>query len=169
MDLDISVLAGDYLWSHGAISDETLMLEKTVCNDSQYLREYVHDHMSQGCNDVFNRVSEEISQDVEPDDLLLPQCLSSSTSAAEQFRPKGKHAKIHAAFAAVYTDGQVPRRGTSGDPCLEGRIFTYLNRPEVQKAIHANTTHLPFHWDFCNGSLSSFFFFNNRSIWVENC
>ncbi|KAB2022916.1 hypothetical protein ERO13_D07G222800v2 [Gossypium hirsutum] len=87
LDLDISVLAGDYLWSHGAISDETLFLEKTVCNDSKYMREYV-----------------------------------------------GKREK-------------------KGDPCLTGRIFTYLNKPEVQKALHANTTHLPFHWDFCLGPL----------------
>ncbi|KAB2075610.1 hypothetical protein ES319_A07G234300v1 [Gossypium barbadense] len=87
LDLDISVLAGDYLWSHGAISDETLFLEKTVCNDSKYMREYV-----------------------------------------------GKREK-------------------KGDPCLKGRIFSYLNKPEVQKALHANTTHLPFHWDFCLGPL----------------
>lgn len=96
MDIDISVQAGDYLWAHGAISDETLMLEKTVCNDSKYLREYVHDQWSQGCNDVFNRVSDEISEDVATDDLLLPKCLSSTS--AEQFRIKGKHAgKTHAA------------------------------------------------------------------------
>lgn len=44
------------------------------------------------------------------------------------------------------------RRGAStGDPCIYGRIFTYLNKPKVQKALHANTTHLPFHWDFCDG------------------
>ncbi|XP_041008354.1 serine carboxypeptidase-like 45 [Juglans microcarpa x Juglans regia] len=144
LDIDISVQAGDYLWAHGAISDETLMLEKTVCNDSKYLREYVHDQWSQGCNDVFNRVSDEISEDVATDDLLLPKCLSSTS--AEQFRITGKHAgKTHAAVAR--------RTGTRGDPCLQGRIFTYLNKPHVQKALHANTTHLPFHWDFCEGPL----------------
>nr|XP_023874435.1 serine carboxypeptidase-like 46 [Quercus suber] len=98
LDLDISVQAGDYLWSHGAISDEILMLKKTVCNDSKYLHEYVHGKLSQGCKDVFNRASDEISTDVAYDGLLLPNCLSSSS--AEQFRPKGKHGKIH---AMVYT------------------------------------------------------------------
>ncbi|XVE83848.1 hypothetical protein DITRI_Ditri16bG0120600 [Diplodiscus trichospermus] len=142
LDLDISVLAGDFLWSHGAISDETLFLEKTVCNDSKYLREYVHDKWSQGCNDVFNRVADEVGADVGLDDLLLPVCTSSSN--AQQFRLKGKLGKIHAAVA---------KRAKKGDPCLEGRIFTYLNKPEVQKALHANTTHLPFHWDFCLGPL----------------
>uniref|UniRef100_A0A2N9HSK9 Uncharacterized protein n=1 Tax=Fagus sylvatica TaxID=28930 RepID=A0A2N9HSK9_FAGSY len=94
--------AGDYLWSHGAISDETLMLEKTVCNDSKYLRELVHEQWSQGCNDVFNRVSEEISSDVGHDDLLMPNCLSSSS--AEQSRPKGKHGDIHAVVYTVVYD-----------------------------------------------------------------
>jgi serine carboxypeptidase-like clade 2 len=102
LNLDISVPAGDYLWSHGAISDETLMLEKTVCNDSKYLRELVHEQWSQGCNDVFNRVSEEISSDVGHDDLLMPNCLSSSS--AEQFRPKGKHGDIHAVVYTVVYD-----------------------------------------------------------------
>ncbi|KAF3959571.1 hypothetical protein CMV_015628 [Castanea mollissima] len=95
LDLDTSVLAGDYLWSYGAISDETLMLRKTVCNDSKYLHEYVHWKLSQECKDVFNRASDEISlRCVAYDDLLLPNCLSSSS--AEQFWPKGKHGKIHA-------------------------------------------------------------------------
>ncbi|XP_065616303.1 serine carboxypeptidase-like 46 isoform X2 [Quercus suber] len=142
LDLDISVQAGDYLWSHGAISDEILMLKKTVCNDSKYLHEYVHGKLSQGCKDVFNRASDEISTDVAYDGLLLPNCLSSSS--AEQFRPKGKHGKIHAMVAS---------RGTRGDPCLVGRVLTYLNKPQVQKAMHANTTHLPFSWNFCLGPL----------------
>ena len=93
MDLDISVLAGDFLWSHGAISDEALFLEKTVCNDSKYLREYYHDKWSHGCNDVFNRVADEVGVDVKLDDLLLPKCTSSNN--AEQF--KGKLGKMHAA------------------------------------------------------------------------
>ncbi|KAK8717100.1 hypothetical protein V6N13_044381 [Hibiscus sabdariffa] len=142
LDLDISVLAGDYLWSHGAISDETLFLEKTVCNDSKYMHEYVHSGWSKGCNDVFNRVADEVGVDVGFDDLLLPICASSNH--AEQFRLKGQLGKIHSA---------VSRRTKKGDPCLEGRVFTYLNRPDVQKALHANTTNLPFHWDFCLGPL----------------
>ncbi|KAG2710257.1 hypothetical protein I3760_04G018600 [Carya illinoinensis] len=118
LDIDmISVEAGDYLRAHGVISDiETLMLEETVCNNSKYLREYVHDQWSQGCNDVFNIVSDEISEDVATDDLLLPKCLSSTS--AEQFRITGKHAgKTHAA---------VTRRSTGtrsrGDPCLRKNI-----------------------------------------------
>ncbi|KAJ4844341.1 hypothetical protein Tsubulata_047674 [Turnera subulata] len=142
LDLDISILAGDYLWAHGAISDETLMLKKTVCNDSKFLHEYVHSEKSQECNDVFNQVAAEVGVDVPNDDLLQPKCLS--LSSAVQFRPKGKHGKIHAKLA---------KSGSIGDPCLYDRVSTYLNKPKVQKALHANTTHLPYLWDFCEGPL----------------
>ncbi|KAI3776957.1 hypothetical protein L1987_46749 [Smallanthus sonchifolius] len=142
LDIDISVLAGEYLWSHGAISDKTLMLEKTVCNDSKYLREYIHSGWSQGCNDVFNRVENEVSDDVQLDDLLLPKCLS--TSSSQQFRSRRLHSKAHSS---------VDRILSTGDPCLQSRIFTYLNRRDVQDALHANTTNLPGHWDFCQGPL----------------
>ncbi|XP_031287339.1 serine carboxypeptidase-like 46 isoform X1 [Pistacia vera] len=143
LDADISVLAGDYLWAHGAISDETLMLEKTVCNDSRYLHEYFHDKWSQGCNDVFNRVADEVGADIDRSDLLLPLCTSSNS--VQQFKPMGKHGKVHAAMAR--------RTSAKGDPCLGDRIFAYLNKPEVQEALHANKTHLPFHWAFCGGPL----------------
>ncbi|XP_059670294.1 serine carboxypeptidase-like 45 isoform X2 [Cornus florida] len=142
LDLDISIQAGDYLWSHGAISDETLRLEKTVCNDSRHFREYYRDgQLSPGCKNVFNRVEDEIG-DVSFYDLLSPNCLSSSS--AQQFQPKGLHGNIHAMIA---------RRGMAGDPCLPDRILTYLNTPIVQKSLHANTTHLPSQWGFCLGPL----------------
>ncbi|KAK0597844.1 hypothetical protein LWI29_029141 [Acer saccharum] len=143
LDLDISLLSGEYLWSHGAISDETLRLEKKVCNDSKYLRELIHKQRSQECNNVFKRVSDEVGDDIDWSDLLLPLCLPASFT--QQFKAMGKHGEIHAKMA---------RRGIQvGDPCLGDRILNYLNQPQVQKALHANTTHLPYHWDFCSGPL----------------
>ncbi|KAK3410096.1 hypothetical protein EUGRSUZ_J02128 [Eucalyptus grandis] len=131
LDLDISIQAGDYLWAHGAIWDEMLYLERTVCNNSKYMREYLYDQYSDECNCVLNiRVNTEVGKDVQFDNLLLRDCPLSSSSNSEQ---RGL--------------------GVTGDPCLQGRIFAYLNKPEVQRAIHANTTHLPFNWDFCQGDL----------------
>lgn len=53
LDLEISVLSEQYLWSHGAISDDTLMLKQKLCNDSRFLHEYVHKNISQECSHVF--------------------------------------------------------------------------------------------------------------------
>ncbi|KAJ0452458.1 hypothetical protein HanHA300_Chr15g0579141 [Helianthus annuus] len=52
---------------------------------------------------------------------------------------------------------QVDRILRTGDPCLQSRIFTYLNRRDVQDALYANTTDLPGHWDFCLGFVLSSF------------
>ncbi|KAJ3695330.1 hypothetical protein LUZ60_000707 [Juncus effusus] len=39
---------------------------------------------------------------------------------------------------------------TKIDPCLENYTKTYLNRPEVQDALHANITRLGYEWNFCS-------------------
>jgi len=35
------------------------------------------------------------------------------------------------------------------DPCTERYSKVYFNRPEVQKALHANVTGLPYSWSAC--------------------
>ncbi|KAK6792812.1 hypothetical protein RDI58_011893 [Solanum bulbocastanum] len=39
------------------------------------------------------------------------------------------------------------------DPCLPNYIQSYINIPEVQKAMHANITNLPYPWESCNGDM----------------
>jgi serine carboxypeptidase-like clade II len=36
-----------------------------------------------------------------------------------------------------------------GDPCTNHYVSSYLNRPEVQRALHANTTGLGYPWMDC--------------------
>ncbi|KAK4437853.1 Polyadenylate-binding protein RBP47 [Sesamum alatum] len=36
------------------------------------------------------------------------------------------------------------------DPCSSNYVFTYLNTPDVQKALHANVTGITGPWDACN-------------------
>jgi serine carboxypeptidase-like clade 2 len=35
------------------------------------------------------------------------------------------------------------------DPCTEKYAEIYYNRPDVQKALHANTTKIPYKWTAC--------------------
>lgn len=45
------------------------------------------------------------------------------------------------------------------DPCASDYTELYLNRPEVQKALHANVTKIPYPWTHCRyvcDSLTSF-------------
>ncbi|KAK4736939.1 hypothetical protein R3W88_000636 [Solanum pinnatisectum] len=140
LDLEISVKSSEYLWSHGAISDELLTMKRTICNETRLLLESIHNNMSNECSEVWELTNEEMGSDTDMGDLLAPICESSG--AAGQLGVLGKLATIHEKDVRKI-----------GDPCLIDRIYMYLNKPEVQKALHANTTHLPYAWDFCLGHL----------------
>ncbi|XP_019053474.1 PREDICTED: serine carboxypeptidase-like 45 isoform X3 [Nelumbo nucifera] len=134
LNLDISMESADDLWSHGAISDETLMLEKTICKIPTYYKElFVYKNLSKECIDVFDRINGEIGDDLDRNDLLSFKCLPSSR--AEQFRARATNPMAKGTSAA--------------DPCLSDRVLAYLNRPKVQKALHA----IPVNWSFCSGPL----------------
>ena len=36
------------------------------------------------------------------------------------------------------------------DPCIDNEVESYFNRPEVQQAMHANLTALPWRWTGCS-------------------
>ncbi|KAL2460224.1 Serine carboxypeptidase-like 40 [Abeliophyllum distichum] len=40
------------------------------------------------------------------------------------------------------------------DPCSDDYVYTYLNTPEVQKALHANITGIPGSWEDCNYAIN---------------
>ncbi|GER48626.1 serine carboxypeptidase [Striga asiatica] len=48
------------------------------------------------------------------------------------------------------TDKPKKISGMSIDPCSEYYVHAYLNRPEVQKALHANVTNIPYDWQPCS-------------------
>jgi serine carboxypeptidase-like clade 2 len=41
------------------------------------------------------------------------------------------------------------------DPCTDYYVYAYLNRPDVQVAIHANVTKLTHDWEPCSDILSN--------------
>lgn len=44
---------------------------------------------------------------------------------------------------------QIFRQISGYDPCTEKYAEAYYNRPDVQKALHANTTKIPYKWTAC--------------------
>lgn len=39
------------------------------------------------------------------------------------------------------------------DPCVPEHTATYLNRPDVQAALHANVTKIPYNWTHCSNNI----------------
>ncbi|XP_057982233.1 serine carboxypeptidase-like 45 [Malania oleifera] len=118
-----------YLWSHGLISDSTLELFTSVCNFSQFRREYqILGHVSRRCSKVLKQVNSEVGDFIDPYDVALDVCLSSSRSYILN-----------------------PLQPLEVDVCIEDEIIKYLNRKDVQKALHAQLFEV--NWTVCSDIL----------------
>ncbi|KAF5730992.1 hypothetical protein HS088_TW19G00595 [Tripterygium wilfordii] len=102
----------EYFWSHGLISDSTYRKFSKVCNYSRYVSEYYRDSVSSICSWVMTQVISETSRFVDNYDVTLDVCISSVLS-------QSKHASEKI------------------DVCVEDEIVHYLNRKDVQMALHA--------------------------------
>ncbi|KAH1224316.1 Serine carboxypeptidase-like 34 [Glycine max] len=53
-----------------------------------------------------------------------------------------------------YFDNGWHRKPAGYDPCASDYTEVYLNRPEVQKALHANVTKIPYSWTHCSDTIT---------------
>ena len=74
---------GEYLWSHGLVSDATYELFNHVCNYSQIIRQVENDSLTPACSGVIKQASREISKFIDDYDVTLDVCVSSVGSQAE--------------------------------------------------------------------------------------
>ncbi|XP_038686466.1 serine carboxypeptidase-like 45 isoform X2 [Tripterygium wilfordii] len=107
----------EYFWSHGLISDSTYRKFSKVCNYSRYVSEYYRDSVSSICSWVMTQVISETSRFVDNYDVTLDVCISSVLSQSKVLSPHHASEKI--------------------DVCVEDEIVHYLNRKDVQMALHA--------------------------------
>ncbi|XP_065853382.1 serine carboxypeptidase-like 45 [Euphorbia lathyris] len=120
----------EYLWSHGLISDATYDIFTTVCNFSQIRRQYAATgSLSLDCSRVNRQVSREISKFIDTYDITLDVCLSSIQSQS--------HKLNHLEYM-----GEI-------NVCVEDETSTYLNRKDVQNALHARL-HGVNQWTICS-------------------
>ncbi|KAM7484009.1 hypothetical protein LguiA_000018 [Lonicera macranthoides] len=107
----------EYFWSHGLISDSTYRLFTSSCNYSRYVGEYYRGSLSPVCSRVMSLVSRETSKFVDKYDVTLDVCIPSVLSQSKVLSPQKVTETI--------------------DVCVEDETVKYLNRKDVQKALHA--------------------------------
>nr|GMD57841.1 serine carboxypeptidase-like 45 [Ipomoea batatas] len=107
----------EYFWSHGLISDTTYKLFTSACNYSRYVSEYYRGSLSPVCARVMSIVSRETSRFVDNYDVTLDVCISSVFSQSKVLNPQHVTETI--------------------DVCVEDETVNYLNRRDVQNAMHA--------------------------------
>ncbi|KAE8716469.1 Serine carboxypeptidase-like 46 [Hibiscus syriacus] len=122
----------EFFWSHGLISDSTYKLFTSSCNYSRYVGEYYRGNVSPICSRVMSQVSTETSRFVDKYDVTLDVCISSVLSQSEILAPQ-----------------QV---GEIIDVCVEDETVAYLNRQDVQKALHARLVGVR-KWTVCSNVL----------------
>ncbi|KAK9278933.1 hypothetical protein L1049_028514 [Liquidambar formosana] len=122
----------EFFWSHGLISDSTYKMFTSVCNYSRYVSEYYRGTVSPLCSRVMNQVSTETSKFVDKYDVTLDVCISSVLSQSKIINPQQVAETI--------------------DVCVEDETVNYLNRKDVQKALHARLVGVR-RWAVCSNIL----------------
>ncbi|XP_056687001.1 serine carboxypeptidase-like 45 isoform X2 [Spinacia oleracea] len=122
----------EFFWSHGLISDSTYNVFTWACNYSRYVGEYYRGFVSPMCSKVMSLVSRETSRFVDKYDVTLDVCLPSIFSQSKLLTPH-----------------QV---GETIDVCVEDEMLRYLNRRDVQKALHASLVGVN-SWTVCSKTL----------------
>ncbi|KAG8372563.1 hypothetical protein BUALT_Bualt12G0079000 [Buddleja alternifolia] len=116
-----------YWWSHSMISDKTYKSILKSCN-------FKSDKSSKKCDHAVDYAMNHEFGDIDQYSIYTASCNSSKTS--------------------VRLKNTLIRPRLSGyDPCSESYAEKYYNRPDVQKALHANSTGIPYKWTACSDVL----------------
>ncbi|CAA2968717.1 serine carboxypeptidase-like 42 [Olea europaea subsp. europaea] len=124
----------EFFWSHGMISDEIGLAIMNECDFEDYTFASPH-NVSRACNDAISEANEIVGEYINNYDVILDVCYPSIVE--QELRLRKMATKISVGV----------------DVCMSYERRFYFNLPEVQKALHANRTHLPYSWSMCSGVL----------------
>lgn len=120
----------EYWWTHGLISDSTYKSLRIICEFGSST------HPSEECNKSL-LVAEKETGRIDPYSIYTPPCKDSS-SMRRRIR------------------GHYPWMPRAYDPCTERHSTEYYNHPDVQKAMHANVTGIPYPWRTCSDIVGNY-------------
>ncbi|KAJ7954553.1 Carboxypeptidase [Quillaja saponaria] len=133
----------DYAWDHAVISDGLYHNITTKCNFSI-------GNQTDDCTVAVNQYFD-VYKIIDMYSLYTPKCLrnsSNSSSTREGTVIKGIAPHLFSKFNGWH---QTP---AGYDPCASDYTEVYLNRPEVQTALHANVTKIPYPWTHCSDTIT---------------
>ncbi|KAF3444859.1 hypothetical protein FNV43_RR14552 [Rhamnella rubrinervis] len=132
-----------YWWSHAMISDKTY---RQLINTCDFRRQKETDE----CETLYSYAMDKEFGNIDQYNIYAPPCNNSdgssltSSPAATRHSMHLPHRPSHPMF----------RQMSGYDPCTEKYAEIYYNRPDVQKAFHANTTKVPYKWTACSEVLN---------------
>ncbi|MFS8027477.1 putative carboxypeptidase D [Helianthus anomalus] len=140
----------DYFHTHAVISDETSNQIHKFCDFSPNVTEPTDE-----CKKAIHEAEHIFNTDIDIYNIYAPLCWNNNLTS----RPK--------------------RMSDISDPCSDMYTHAYLNREDVQEAMHANVTKLDHDWQPCSGIITDWhdspstiipllreFMANNLRVWI---
>ncbi|XWS25017.1 hypothetical protein CRYUN_Cryun27aG0034600 [Craigia yunnanensis] len=124
----------EFFWSHGMISDEIGLTIMNECDFDDYVFESPH-NVSQSCNQAIAEANSIVGDYINNYDVILDLCYPSIVEQELRLRKMATKISVEV------------------DVCMTYERRFYLNLPEVQMALHANRTKLPYPWSMCSSQL----------------
>ncbi|KAL2939077.1 Serine carboxypeptidase-like 34 [Bienertia sinuspersici] len=137
----------EYAWDHAVISDRVYNDLKKHCNFSKK-------NLTKDCNNALTQYFAEYIR-IDIYSLYSPICVENQTKtrSSRNTQPPvidGISPRLFSRF-----EGWLRRPAAGYDPCASDHTDAYMNRPDVQAALHANVTKLSYPWTHCNNNITS--------------
>ncbi|KAK9699369.1 hypothetical protein RND81_08G169700 [Saponaria officinalis] len=129
-----------YWWSHAMISDKTFHQLINTCD-------FHHQKNSDECESLYSYAMDQEFGNIDQYNIYAPPC-NKSDDGATYVGSTLRDMKL------PHLPRQVSRKLSGYDPCTEKRAEKYYNRLDVQKALHANVTKIPYKWTACSEVLN---------------
>ncbi|XP_024530915.1 serine carboxypeptidase 24 isoform X2 [Selaginella moellendorffii] len=127
----------DFWWSHALISHNTYRSIVRYCN----LKGETNGTQDQCSKIVLYAYQHEFGT-MDRYNIYAPVCLRASSSQRT--------------FTRFFSDPVSRIYQYSGyDPCGDDYVEVYFNRPDVQQALHANVTGIPYNWTGCSETINT--------------
>ncbi|XP_039133592.1 serine carboxypeptidase-like 42 [Dioscorea cayenensis subsp. rotundata] len=124
----------EFFWSHGMISDELGLTIMNQCDFEDYAFSSPH-NVSKSCNGAIAEANRVVGDYINSYDVILDVCYPSIVEQELRLRKLATKMSIGV------------------DVCMTYERRFYFNLHEVQQALHANRTNLPYRWSMCSDVL----------------
>ncbi|KAM5581205.1 hypothetical protein ABKV19_010436 [Rosa sericea] len=121
-----------YWWSHAMISDKTYKQLIHTCD-------FRNQKNSDECESLYSYAMDKEFGNIDQYNIYAPPCNNSDGSTTSMSTRQTMRLPHRPMFRQI----------SGYDPCTEKYAELYYNRPEVQKAFHANITKIPYKWTAC--------------------
>lgn len=138
----------DFAWSHAIVSDSFYHNVSQACD-------FAMTKWSNECSVLLSSLFQQY-RPINIYDIFSDVCVQSSLKAYRSKDLSLFSSKLGTSMSfRPEMNKEIPNGRAGADPCLDNHVSMYLNRPDVQRALHANTTKIPYEWSGCSTQITS--------------